>query len=136
LQGINILPLKLPLPQAKSTLSQPMLKKKINIFYFINNMERIEQNSNRKTLTALAGILFFSYFIKKSPYYLNSNTEDRIFFDHYLKIGKINLIFLIGDLLFLGMNFFIDNIFVEYGTKILSFLILVLSFFASLFAIG
>ena len=95
------------------------------------------RNNNAKlTITAIAGILFFSHFIKRSPHYLNETIENKVFLDHYLKIGEINLIFLIVDLFFLGMNFFVENIILEYGINLLSITILLLSFFAVLFAIG
>lgn len=95
------------------------------------------KNHNQKlTITAIAGILFFSHFIRKTPLYLNETTENKDFLDHYLKIGEINLIILIGCLFFRGINFFLKSDILSYVSNFLSRVIIVFSLFSLLFAIG
>ncbi|MCR5411478.1 MAG: hypothetical protein K6E76_00375 [Patescibacteria group bacterium] len=99
-------------------------------------MEKKIQISQKLLMAAIAGILFFSFLIRKTPYYQTTTQEERDFLNHYIQIGKKNLIFLLINIVIVGISFFFQHIIFDILSNIISLCILIISVFSIFFAIG
>ena len=99
-------------------------------------MEKKIQISQKLLMAAIAGILFFSFLIRKTPYYQTTTQEERDFLNHYIQIGKKNLIFFLINSVIVGISFFFQHIIFDILSNIISLCILIISVFSVFFAIG